>query len=1346
MIPDFKLGDALGWLWYPSSTEAYMALLTGQPIDARELELATSPWAPDRFASMCNSLVWAVSGRQYPGVPSFTERVNSADSGIDAEWAVPIGDDSLALPKPIVGPGWNVFQYKKRDVIAQDRRRIISNIKLSLKTELVRIAERQKRTPNRYILFLNIDLKHDQTLALKNAILQGWDPNSEVRIEVIGAAEIAAFLNNQPHLRAAYFAPLAFKTWEEANRLHRTQKLFGFDVDLVGRGEELKRLRALVNDPRVQIIVVSGAHDIGKSRLVLEATAHRPQDVVFALDPRSMELDDHRKLVGEQQEVVCVVEDPDPEGIQILVNKTLGIPRLKLIITLPTAGETPDTSYGTDERIESLTLSRLVDEDARKLLTATGKRLDFGIESWILDRAGGNPGILLAAASVGEKLRDTGVSFEVAIGREFAKRIESKLGGAALKCAELLSPLTHLGISGYFQAELNLICKIFGDGQWDRARVLSEVEDLEKAGLAKRGGSFAEITIPFLANHLATKLFQGRRDEILALFAGLDGLGRIRFIRRLSQVTSQEVDRFWDALFDPHDPGAPFGSLSSALRQDQMLRFIAGATPERTIQLLDGVLLKTSREERLAISEEPRRELMWALEQVLFRTKTSGRALTLIWLLAEAENETFGNNATGVLSECFIPLHTQMPLPLDERLNALREFTSRQASKEGKLVAIGAAGKALRQRVIRLRHSTGITPLDKRPVFTYRDLYEYARGLVDHLFSLVESEEDEIAQAALAQLPSLVAELATQGQPKEALERLEKLVDWTLSERPGASITSLYRVIEFVRGSFLDRIQKPEIDADRRDEFEHHAEHLNRLTLKLETGSFPVRLKRWAGGWHSKDHEEVVINGKKMLKFDYELEKLAKEAILDRASLTPDICSWLTSGRAQQARRFFFHLGKFDVNGTMRSIIDEIGAKRNGSIAFGSYLGGQAAIDQKTAEARLQTTAASASITGEALLAAVEYLGPSDTTLRLIRDEISRGRVSPKDIAGILHGDWIREISPEEMLSLLRTLAGDRLENGSVAIDVLGRWIHWERSLEGAIGDFAWQCLEAAPPVSNNEVYDCDQVAAKLAQEDPERGFKLLETLLIQTEDRRSWCPIDRYTGGNEFWSVLYQADRRRALRTVFSVALRDPLYSFRVTWNLEELLNQQADADILLDFALESESQAILVAESITNAKEGFWPIAFGIIGAYPTSPRVWDALTRGVEQTGRMIEGPYSQHIESCRKEVEKKLADPVTPAAARPWLRDILGRLEGEIARNVIWEYDEDANNLRRYIESENKNSPERLWAISRLLKFADWKDVRKLLTVEDIEEALPQVDLPERKRKALEKALEVWRAGN
>jgi hypothetical protein len=95
-----------------------MALLIGQAIDGRELEQATSPWPPERFASMCNALAWVVSGRQCPGVPSFTIRVNAKDGGIDAELSVELPGDDRPVPTPIVGPGWNVFQYKKRDLIA----------------------------------------------------------------------------------------------------------------------------------------------------------------------------------------------------------------------------------------------------------------------------------------------------------------------------------------------------------------------------------------------------------------------------------------------------------------------------------------------------------------------------------------------------------------------------------------------------------------------------------------------------------------------------------------------------------------------------------------------------------------------------------------------------------------------------------------------------------------------------------------------------------------------------------------------------------------------------------------------------------------------------------------------------------------------------------------------------------------------------------------------------------------------------------------------------------------------------------------------------------------------------
>ena len=72
----------------------------------------------------------------FQNLPSFTERVNAADGGIDTQWEIEVADNDRALPTPIVGPGWNVFQYKKRDLIAQDRRRVISNVRSSIQRTL----------------------------------------------------------------------------------------------------------------------------------------------------------------------------------------------------------------------------------------------------------------------------------------------------------------------------------------------------------------------------------------------------------------------------------------------------------------------------------------------------------------------------------------------------------------------------------------------------------------------------------------------------------------------------------------------------------------------------------------------------------------------------------------------------------------------------------------------------------------------------------------------------------------------------------------------------------------------------------------------------------------------------------------------------------------------------------------------------------------------------------------------------------------------------------------------------------------------------------------------------------
>ena len=443
---------------------------------------------------------------------------------------------------------------------------------------------------------------------------------------------------------------------------------------------------------------------------------------------------------------------------------------------------------------------------------------------------------------------------------------------------------------------------------------------------------------------------------------------------------------------------------------------------------------------------------------------------------------------------------------------------------------------------------------------------------------------------------------------------------------------------------------------------------------------------------------------------------------------------------------FFRYLGKKDVSRKWQEKVERLGENSEGLIAFSAYFGGMGESDTIHANKRLEELVEAARVTGEAIINATRYLPGGLAGVRRVTKLIREKRIDPEYVGRVVSGGgWMDSLAAEDCLCLLEAIAGPSLENAAAVIDFLGMWLHSKKVMEGELAEFAWKCLEAAPPVASDEAYGCEGLAAKLAESDIERGFRLLNKLLMQPYDRKSWNPIDRYGAQeNRFWAVLHKADRQRALRTVFSVATKNSLHRLRVSWDLEDILYQQNDADILIELAIESKDQAVMVAESITTAKPGFWPIAFEIIRKYRNDLNIQDTLTRGIEQMGQVYEGSYSQHLESCRKDVGRQLKNPAAPTAACSWLREILSRLQGEIAQHVIWEYDEDVNDLRRYIE--DRDSPERIWAIGRVLKYAELKDIRKLLTVEDIAEALPQVDLPEKKRKALEKAIEVWQGGS
>src|SRR5579859_3166077 len=71
-----------------SPSHERMPLIHGQDITALQVELEAAGWSAERFAQLCNAVAWALTwGTGENSIPAFTERVNVADGGKDAEWS-----------------------------------------------------------------------------------------------------------------------------------------------------------------------------------------------------------------------------------------------------------------------------------------------------------------------------------------------------------------------------------------------------------------------------------------------------------------------------------------------------------------------------------------------------------------------------------------------------------------------------------------------------------------------------------------------------------------------------------------------------------------------------------------------------------------------------------------------------------------------------------------------------------------------------------------------------------------------------------------------------------------------------------------------------------------------------------------------------------------------------------------------------------------------------------------------------------------------------------------------------------------------------------------------------------
>jgi hypothetical protein len=1293
-----------------------------EAVTAEDIARAPAESGPTALVRLCGALIGSALGDRIGTftLPEISERIHVPDGGVDARYATP---DPLAVPETggLVGPGRTVFQFKYRDTARMPRPRLVAELIRSVRHDLARSSPEC----DRYVLMTNVDLSPSQRKALSEAIA-GRLPGLGTPPIIWGASELALQLNEVPHLRNLFFADGALCTLDcAAEELQSAYRSLGWPT-FRGRRAELEAIGSFVADPEARLLKVFGPRHVGKTRLVIEALGDRSGLVVWSGTPVAATLELFRDLDAEDRDVVLVVDRCDRTAAAQLAEYANERRRLKTIVIA--AGASSGSGLG---QTRVLDVAPLGEDDSLRLVREMASGLSFGQVSWIAEVAGGLPGLLLHASAL---VREAGVRTEEPSGSVRA-RLASLVAESHLRdlppslrpALTVVALLPVLGVAAEAARELDAVSQALG---LSGDSVQKDRSALRQAGLVQDRGRFVEVVPPLLAEHLVSEQL-GRLERLLAeLEVSLrDHPGAfLRFLERIRDIDRPEVRSTVAGLLSR---GGWFPDLASLVRNARRLRILAPAAPAEALQCLKRILSGASAERLSAeLTADARRAVVNTLEELVLRVETFGGAVKLLVALAEAENETWGNNATGVFIELFHWGHPQVPAPLERRGYILGEVAGSESPVRRALVA-RTCGEAFASQVIGLQRGIGPTVPESRYRPTREDILDYgvaALKVIEMLSRDVEASVREAARAAAVHafrpcvraglLPEALHELACRAF--DAIEQAGR--DAAGARERARVVTELDLLVDHLEAapasSPLPSGPGRSVALDR----------ARRLVRELTETTLRDRLWQWVGpGSHRAELTWLNTPAEALAQLD----AVAAELTADPATLREHL-PWLTGDEAVHRHHLFRRLGEFDDAGRAWAVIMDDPAGSHWAEAFAAYSVGRAAGDGARVERELDRMVTDPRRLRGVILA-TSWLLPGETNLnRLVRIARS-GSVQRVDVARevALSAPW-REMAPPEAERLLRALDDASPEVREVLLFPMLIWTRDHADAGRSIRDLTWSFLETVGSVvRRGGPHTWDSLAAKLGADEPDR----LRTVLEHTVQ-------DLLRRGNSIlladdlprsWSTLKKKDPRGALEIVLRTATLPNAWS--IADELPDLVDPVRDRDRLLQWLKQAGASGVrFLARSLDPDRPGFWQLVPDLIPGFPD------------EETGEILvdrlhtgswSGSATGMIDRRLGEARKLQQDG--EARVRAWAQRAVTSLEAwrrreerEDQEEWIWDYRIHRADLETILRGPD--SPERLWAIGRLLEDAPERRVRELLTPAEILGALPNLPHLDRTTRA------------
>lgn len=1214
-----------------------------------------------RFAAICNALLIQTAIRG--GIDRVHLALNLAtkepDGGIDARCIGALRTHGRLFPRQN-----SIYQYKSGN--ASRSTTSLAKLDIFQKPRVMAAV-----STGHAVIFM---MARDQGDGFEERVLEEARrlgiPLQDGQLIILTGVTLAALIQPIPALAASVLELdmqlLRFEDWAGEEPFCNPYQT---DTKLEAR---LVELRSMLQAPRARVRIVGSPGD-GKTRTVLEAIrgtdlkssilyAHQPQDVPGEL----------LQYLRNTPDASCilVIDEIDDETAELLRAKcdTMS-PGVGLILIGIDASGTPQP--GTVQ-VEGLTEDLLV-----STIDAITPGLPEGVAREIAEVCERSPKLaVLIARRISQDPSLVSPSLRLK-----DRRIQSVLeryldiGDEDILALSAVALLERAGWTGDVEQESVVLYEALG---MDPALSRGRVEQLhERYGIAPLAGRFRYISPGILGDYLASRRLKGwTANGLKAFFDKIDPAMSESFthrIRRLAAVIENHEIVETAVLGDR----GLFRSIQE-LEQSGMgglLRNLAGAFPQGVICALERII-GTATAEQLKASTRCRRDLVWALEELLWREDTFEAAAHLIIRLALAENETWANSATGLWAATFQTMLGHTAAGLEPRLRVLK-CVARDPNSEARRFAAAALGNALKiGHVVRFGN-----PPDDVPGMPIQEWRPSTYGeWVDAILKYLELVRDLIGD----QVPAV--RLAAVNALAEALDAAIKfpgvISKWT-------EIARLLIGTDYELRSKLVRVIDNEIDraeikreradgggADQPSDEEHRAieeqvalrlQMIKTLMEELLGDSFSSRL-RWVAErdpWRLHADMEEAQRRRRT-----EIERLAREAIASPALMDTE-WEWLLNNQKTFPGELAEILGCLDRDRVFAARLNSLAETDWRAIGWTSLYEIANAQTSGTPE-RIDTLVAQlqrAGGQGERIFDLLLRNGYSPKRFELLRELFQAGAIEASRVDRLTWSQWREDLPPSQVTSLLKTL----LQQGATISSLISFAEAYLRTHPAALDDLreiGIDLLRRGQETDPNERtmhgYHWEQLAMRLVKENP---YEIAQAVVDELARRQSSIQRGLVEVLQTAWKLT---DKGKLFREVIGPRLEietSEAWWVRRAIERELSLEQVGVENLALWVSERPEVRARRLAD-IIGAPSGRPSDAHAMLlerfGGQDVGSKLYGAFISGAWS------GPASARTRGKLEEAEAWLDDE--RPAIREWAEGVVKSLQATLERDLKMEEEE------------------------------------------------------------------------